>query len=525
MPTDGNLKRFDRSRIAPAKAKRDERSHRVHRLPLVNRQEGIPENSFGPDDETSDDDELNGESDDDGEDSGDEEDGNSENPFAPATGTASKSQPSIAATTTTPPNPFEPASARGSVGTSTPAFFTTSSTGTQTSISGATSTGLESVTTSASTLLSPNPTTSGLLSTGNTVQAAPVSTTTAVPEASNHPIAKAAIIVPSVVGSVAAIAAIYLLFRYCVPLRARWTIYRARRGQRLPEEEDGMAPTTAPQMTEAYATKTATEASRESLGERSIPSTPITLAPSFTQGTAVALPMTNTRVPPPVLVRNFSKSNAQNPRLGQPTLSRSNSGNGAAAPLEGYGTYAFNFDISDYAASGTSDGHQRHPSGLENNPPTPIARKGSVSSDNDEADPMPTTPSAGPESEGIGMNFPLPPTTPSSAHFGPKTPPESVVNYYSPPRLRKSITPSESVSNVPDSPFPFSPGLAPPMPAFNSRWSNNSSSVNGRVLAEALNIGPSQDGDIDTAPNGRPLSQVPSLRSSSSPVRRASEQI
>jgi hypothetical protein len=64
----------------------------------------------------------------------------------------------------------------------------------------------------------------------------------------------------------------------------------------------------------------------------------------------------------------------------------------------------------------------------------------------------------------------------------------------------------------------------PPMPVINSRWSSNSSSVNGRLLAEAMNIGPGQDGDIATAPNGRPLSRFPSLQSSSSPLRGASKQ-
>ncbi|ETI22779.1 hypothetical protein G647_06855 [Cladophialophora carrionii CBS 160.54] len=551
MPANGSHRRFDRSRIAPVKGEHNERSEWFHRPQHVKRQgeapplsapvptppapvpqsgpppylppgppstlrlpPGTPENNFTPEDDSSDDDELDSESEDEGGiDSDDEDDGVGENPFVPATETATQSQPSIAAATTTSTIPSEPTSATDSVATSTPgAFFTPSS--------GPTTTGLASVTASTSSIGS---------TTTSDIPAAPVSTsnvaTIDLPQASNHPIAKTAIIVPSVIGSVAAIAAVYLLFRYCVPLRARWTIYRARRGQRLPEEEDGMSPTTAPEMTEAYATKTAAEASHESLGhERSNPSTPITQIPSFTNGTAVALPITNARAPPPVLVRNLSKSNAQNPLLlSQPALSRSNSGTRAGAPPEDYGTYASNFNLSDYAASHTPEpGHQRHPSGLENNPPTPVAAKGPGLSNQNKGAAMPVIPSVvGSAESEVGTTFPRPPSTPSAAHFGPKTPPESEVNY-SPRRLRKSITPSESVSNIPDSPFPPSPGLMPPMPVLNSRWSADSSSVNGhghgRALAEAMNMGPVQDGDLGTAPNGRPLFRYLSLPSGSSAV-------
>ncbi|EXJ58242.1 hypothetical protein A1O7_05667 [Cladophialophora yegresii CBS 114405] len=538
MPAKGSLRRFDRSRIAPLKVERDESSEEIHRPQHVKRQGEVPpppppqsgSSSYlppappsilrlpsgilgSPPKVDTRDDELDGESDsdldgissdEDGIDPGEEADGTIENPFIPATATTTRSPSSITASTTTSSSPgsLEPTSASSSVAssTSTPGGFFTSS-------SGATTTGLASVPVSTSISGS---------TTRSDIAAAPVSTssvaTVDVPEASNHPLAKTAVIVPAVIGSVAAIAAVYLLFRYCVPLRARWTIYRARKGQKLPEAEDGIFRPTTPQMTEAsYVTKTASKAS----GEESLASTQITMLPTFPKDTAAAaLPITNTRAAPPVLVRNVStKPNAQNPLVSKPALSRSNSATraGAGAPPEGYGTYAFNFNLSDYAASQSSNpgpGHHRHPSGLANNPPTPRASKAPAGlSNQNKAAAMPTIPFVG----GGGAESELGVSTPTAAHFGPKTPPESEVNY-SPRRLRKSITPSESVSNIPDSPYLRSSVLMPPppMPAaapVDSRWSSNSSSLNGRLLAQAVNMGPVQDRDVGTAPNARRLSR------------------
>ncbi len=558
MPSSGLRRRIDKARTFSPRDKQDHRTRRSHRPQHVNRQGevpppsvsfptppssssrpgpppffpsvsppalrpplGVPDNDFAPGDDTSDDDGGDSE----GEDNfGDEGDGKTENPFAPTGSTPSQPQESIAASTTTS-NPFA-SDLINSIASSTQITApSTASTTIATSMSTGqfyqtpTDTALAGTYTAYSTTLA----SSGLNAASNTVLAAPASTSTIpsldVPQASNHPIAKAAVVVPAVFGSVAAIAAIYLLFRYCTPVRARWAIYRASRGQRISEEEEARTPATAPQMTQVYATNTV-DTSRGSSEQLSLPSTPITPATSIFRGTAVALPITTTRVPPPVLVRNFSKRAPQNSPPDQAIFSRSNSGNAEAAPSEEYGTYAFNFNVAEYATSESSNGHSRHPSGLENNPPTPVARKAIVISHLDGADAMPNVNSIGSGSE-LGI-FPLPPATPLAAHFRPETPPESMVNY-SPQRLRKSITPSESVSNIPDSPFPMTPGLMPPVPILNSRWSNNSSSVHGGLLAEAMNMGPGQSGDMGVGPNGRPLSRFPSLQSSSSPVRGTSK--
>ncbi|KIW91536.1 uncharacterized protein Z519_07502 [Cladophialophora bantiana CBS 173.52] len=537
MPANELKGRFDRFQIAQRKAERSENSHGFHKPKFVQRQgempptipslpsspppnavdaaltisslpghsvslsklrteSGLPQNNFLPQDQTSSDDDTQ---DEDGgvDDSGDEEgDGNTPNPFEPVTTTAPQDQRSITAQSRTIDNPFIPSPTTGQAGTSTSASPYPP---TSTEIAPTTSQGILTTGSTFSSSISTGSTSLVPLASGSTGSAAASTTAISASEtvsASNHPLAKAAIIVPSLLGAVAAVVAVYLLFRYCNPLKARWAIYRARQGQRLPgEEEDGMASKAAPQMSETYATRT--EEARPA-------STVVTTAPSVTRGTAIALPITTTRAPPPVLVRSGSKNNPPNgaasDRLqrSQSTRSRRSLDDSTAAPPAyssgGSGTYLSQFNVEEeYAASRSVDGQLRHPNGLANNPPTPVARNAPALAERSEAmSPVPNPPS--PRSltiSGLGMmDFPLPPTTPSTAHFSSPTPPESTFN--SPRRLRKSITPSESISNVPDSPFPFSPALMPPVPLLNSRWSRNSSSVNGRMMAPEEGKGTSQ---------------------------------
>lgn len=95
------------------------------------------------------------------------------------------------------------------------------------------------------------------------------------------------------------------------------------------------------------------------------------------------------------------------------------------------------------------------------------------------------------------------PKTPDTAHFtipyAPPSAPATPRSQYYIPRIRKSITPSESISNAPYSPLPFPAELRPPLPV-NSRWSQNSSSACTR---------PTRDDDRTTSPIKRTLSRKP----------------
>ncbi|KAJ9609667.1 hypothetical protein H2200_005995 [Cladophialophora chaetospira] len=525
---------------------------------------GILDNGFAPGEETSDDD-----------DSDHEDGGTTVNPFAPATAAVPETQLSITASMDTF-NPFTPASSTDAFGTSDPGiFFSSTSREPQTSttndgssistvsqashsddrftiltVSETSSFTDQSSAYTVSETSTPNdhyspsttieatytptaimpPTTIAPSWTSVTGSMLPMASATtsmapgvALPEASGHTHAKAAVVVPSVFGSVAAVAALFLLLRYCTPIRARWAIFLAGRRQRLPEEEDAVTQTASPPMVESYATRTAVAYRNpaslypSSSDPSSDPSRPNTATTSVSRGTAIALPVTSTRVPPPILIRNFSKTLPQNPRAGQAILPQNDGGDGsknppagqpvrvlsrnevrdsaavassAAVPSNDRGTYSFNFNGPDYATArprepdGYLKRHSRHPSGLENNPPTPVAPKVSLASSPEEADPMPNLNilSIG-SGSGIGM-FPLPPSSPSTAHFGPGTPPESVVDYHEPQRgVRKSITPSESISNVPDSPVTLGGSLMPPLPNRGERWSYNSASTRSRRLA------------------------------------------
>ena len=393
-----------------------------------------------------------------------------------------------------------------SLGTTTPAaFYTSTSTALPNSTSGnsllsnSTSSELASTKTRESTQPTTTLASSSLAMTTNTASALPLSTNlgvpSAVPNASKHPISQAAIAVPVVLGTIAAVAACYYLLRYCTPIRARWALFRARRGQRIPEEEDGAASSMAPHMAEAYAAPMQPD--------DSMPPTPVTPAPSYVRGTAVALPMVSTRALPPVLVPKFSKSLPQDPRTNQTPFSRNDVGPVTIPPAvharsqKGSDPDVCSFPLPKTTTSRGPARHSRHPSGLENNPPTPAPHCTATSS--------------------TLKSIPSQPNTPAASEFSPQTPPSSVVNY----GLRKSITPSESASNVPDSPLPYASHLMPPLPIAYSRWSNDTSSCN-YGLAEALNFGPDQDRDIEKSVVGatsRPLSRFPSLQSSSGPIR------
>ncbi|OAP60264.1 hypothetical protein AYL99_05266 [Fonsecaea erecta] len=496
MPATDLKRRFDRSKIAPLKAERSEGSYGHEKPELVERQV-LPENNFVPSDQISSDEDSGSEDEGADNSSDEEEDLNNPNPFEPMTSTASRDQTSISTSTTTHKHPF-------------PTRSLTSSSATSTYVSAYPPTSTETGTTPSQGHLSTSSTFPGSFTTSSppttvvplatSVSTSPIAASEGV-SASNHPIAKAAIIVPSLLGAVAAVVAAYLLFRYCTSLKTRWAVYRARRGQRLPgEEEDGPAPQVAPPMSESYTTRT-TELTLPPPLYTASTATPPT--PSVAGDPDIAVPVTTRRAPPPLLVRTGSKSTTPANAAVADQHTRSHSGtrslhNDTTLPpaytLGGHGTHTFQVHVEeDTGARNGEEAPFRHPNGLANNPPTPVARKHPLTPSirgHEPTSPVPSMPSPTCLSVGsrLSMDFPMPPTAPSAAHFStPSSPPGST---FSPPRrLRKSITPSESISNVPDSPFPFSPALRPPMPppAWTSRWSHNSSSIHGRiatVLAE-----------------------------------------
>ncbi|KIY00851.1 uncharacterized protein Z520_03517 [Fonsecaea multimorphosa CBS 102226] len=484
MPATNLRGRLDRSKIAPLKAKRSKGSYRFEKPKFVQRQ-GLPENNFLPPDPTSSDGDSENEDEDEDEgmdnSSGDEDDSDTPNPFEPTTATGSQYQSSITAPSKTRSHPF-PTHSTTSISTTSTSSSAYPPTSTDT-IGINTSSGLLSTSSTFPSSFTTSPTEVVPQPDRSTGVATPASTSPVASRetvnASDHPIAKAGIIVPSLLGAVAAVVAAYLLFRYCTPLRARWAVYRARKAQRLPgEEEDGTAPKAAPPMSEAAAGPTL----------------------SLARDTAIALPVTARRGPPPTLNRTGSRNNpAHGPDAAQHGRSQSSTPSLHDYPIRppaytsgGYGSHAFQLDVEDgdddAGPRNTDNALFRHPNGLANNPPTPVSRHhpalATPSSQGPEATsrvPDIPCPPASLRVGGLGMDFPLPPSTPSAAHFSTPSPPESTFN--SPRRLHKSITPSESISNVPDSPFPFSPALLPPIPVLNSRWSHNSSSVNGRTTA------------------------------------------
>ncbi|KIX02833.1 uncharacterized protein Z518_08776 [Rhinocladiella mackenziei CBS 650.93] len=480
----------------------------------------VPDDLFGrddmaPDDSSQMDDESDSEEEDESE---DEEMGDDENPFLPRTSSmiesafpATISQPATSPATiseTTMPtttssyilssltdNPFIPISTVTS--SATPTYPVTSTVAAELTSAAILSTTFAVGTNAAATTSASTPNASAEASTSQ--------------RTSSH--TTTAIAVGTTVGVLSIVAMAFLLLRYCTPVKARVAAYRGRRGQRLPgdEERAGSPRRMALGMSQAYSPNPM-GVSQFSVNASSAVGTP---ASTFTGATAVGLPVTTTRVPPPVLVRNTSRrvNDVENPFSDPAPLARKGSSGGSTTSstrrslsthmaneddtggpptrlsnVNGNGTYAFNFSFDEYAASHVTGEPDRHPSGL-----------------------------------GITMDTSSP-RTPSPATFTPPTPPESVID--SPrsqyqPQIRKSITPSESVSNAPSSPLPFPAELVPPMP--NSRWSRNSSSVNGRGATEEKTDMPSAGGDgIDTDPSllsmnrGSSASSVPSKLSSGS---------
>ncbi|EXJ91240.1 hypothetical protein A1O1_04350 [Capronia coronata CBS 617.96] len=225
--------------------------------------------------------------------------------------------------------------------------------------------------------------------------------------------------------------------------------------------------------------------------------------------------------------------------------------NDIANPLPTYSRAGMMKDPPDTRSQsyGTTDNNIRsHPGGLTNNPPTvvildrtqqprpttpqrpaavpspspsfpprqsipvPVSTSSSISPSSRSTHPAPahpdttdTTPASQYFPLSMPMTLPIPKPMPLPLHvplhspnsysdIDPTSAIESPRSQYQ-PRMRKSITPSESVSNAPWSPlplplpFPFPidlmpPALRAPAPAaafINSRWSQNSSSINGRT--------------------------------------------
>ncbi|OQU98842.1 hypothetical protein CLAIMM_04565 [Cladophialophora immunda] len=507
MPATNLRGRFDRSKIAPLKAGRSESSHGVEEPELVQRQ-ALPENDFLPRDQTSSDDDSQDEDEgDDADDSsGEGDDSDHPNPSQPATATASQGQASLTAPTKTTNHP---STAHSTIGSSaTPTSTDIGANGSQGFLP-TTSAFPSSFTTSSTSVVPPPNSSTGLAA---PVSTSPVATSESV-SASDHPLSKVAIIVPSLLGAVAAIVAAYLLFRYCNPLKARWAVYRARKGNRLPgEEEDGTAPKAAPQMTEAYTTRT------EIAHPPSLHISPLA---------------TTRRAPPPPLVRNGSMNNLghiavanQHARSqSNPQTLPDNTPRPPSYASGGYGARALQLQAEEEeeeeedAGLPNPDPPFRHPNGLANNPPTPVARNRPPTprQRHEAVSDVPSMPSpSSVAAGGLDLEFPLPPSTPSgAAHFSTTSPPPGST-FSSPHRLHKSITPSESISNVPDSPFPFSPALMPPMPLLNSRWSHNSSSVNGRTaLGEERRTAQRHSADPGLVDAAFPAPRSPSPKNSS----------
>ncbi|KAH0837195.1 hypothetical protein AYO21_08148 [Fonsecaea monophora] len=485
MPATTLKRRFDRSKIAPLKAERSEGLQGLDNLKLVERQNlpgdnpppPPPEDPLSSDEDDSEDDGAS-------ETSGEEDDVEPLNPFDPRTSTTSQDQASI-----TGPSSTSSTSSVPRVAHVTTSRSASSSPSTSTEIAPITSQGLLSSTsdlvgsfTTIPTSTVPLPDTSSGLPSTTSVNPAAASETV---RAQDHPVAKVAIILPSLLAGVVAIAAIYLLMRYCTPLKARWAVFRARKGRRLPgEEEDGRLSGVAPQMSEAYATRT--EAAR-----------PSSLHIDPTAAT-----------PAPLLARSLSRTQTMHDKTAQPP----------AYTASGLGPHASQLHVEDHAGLRNPIARLSHPNGLANNPPTPVARKHPPlpSQVHIPVNPVPNLPSPISVDGRVSMGFPLPPTIPSTPHFPAPSPLEST--FSSPRRPRKSVTPSESISNVPDSPFPFSPALMPPMPVWNSRWSHNSSSVNGRPPPSDEGSAQPQDssGPGPAVESVSPVSRSPSLKSTRS---------
>lgn len=438
-----------------------------------------------------------GKSDSKGEDDFSHHDGHyNSNPFEPSATATSDTQGTISATATTTESSFIPTTDSSFVPTTTVITSTAQATpitsptaviATGATISTVASTSFQAIPTDTTSSASPN-----------------VNPPNTSSESSNASVTTAAIVIASILVAATLGGACYLLFRYCAPLKTRLAAYRGRKGQRLSgEEEAGVAGSTGSGqgMTEALR-QDFPGYLRNSINARSTIATP---APSYSRATAVALPTMAVRAPPPFSTQNGPHENSpENPFSDPASHSRNNSNNtiqsargtlrnsttnefDARRPsndaFDMEETYAFQFGFDEYAASRKSSGPGPHPSGLTNNPPTMVSRDPSrVRAQNGNV-PQPIIPFPAGLNTGLGVTIPITPMAPSPAHFPAPSPPRTLAgspqSQYE-PRIRKSITPSESVSNAPYSPLTFPAGLIPLLHAENSRWSQNSSSVNTR---------------------------------------------
>lgn len=490
MPAGSKLvHRFDRSKIAPLHGG----SHLSAISRLAGRQDiGRPpspttpgpkpgpevadvssdeDDSDGQEEGDTSDDEVESEGEKDGAKSEDEaeevDDDHNKNPFGSEAGARSGS-PTISETASMTDNPFMPKSTV--TGTATAQDRGTASTTLANS--------LPQVATNAASTSSSNPNLSA--------------------QSSKSPNTIAAIVIASILAAVSVVAIAYLLLRYCTPLKARLARYRGRKGDGLSEAEDGVTP------------RGMTETSNP--GVVGAPSTITTPAPAYTRAAATTQPQAP--VPPP---KQTGSQAPENPFTDQASLSRSNSaGTMRSAGIsrlssrdgpptirlgeaDNDNTYAVDFNLDGYAATAPrlSISERSHPGGLANNPPTVVVDDGN----DDESErphlrptiPIPPRPGNPVPARldtitptPLAKFFPLPlplPLRPDSVLESPRS------QYQ--PRIRKSITPSESVSNAPYSPLPFPIELMPPvMPAamINSRWSRNSSSINGRMTEAERSI-------------------------------------
>lgn len=420
-----------------------------------------PELSLDGDETSSDESGLDGESDSEGEDdsSDEEEEVEDENPFAAGRVSGTRTQASIPATTTMRDNPFATSAA----------------------VTGSPSSETRTSTITAS------------LTSQNLVQtsAAEVASTSSVPGVSpsgGQPKHTTAIALGSVLGVLSVAIGAYILFRYCAPLKTRVAAFRRRRGSKLPGEEDGVPPQKVEGGMVQSREVAATNAFRYSKAASSM-STP---APSYTRNIAIAVPITSTRAPAPISIHPASRDDdPANPFSDYArSLSRNNSNNSTRShqrPVQNSGTsdyehsrpttdmlgepgtYAFNFNFDDYRMSGTDIRRTGGPGGN--------SRSNSVK--------RPVVPYPSDIGSGLGIGVDMSPQTPKPAFFSiPYASPSEAATPRTQymPRQRQSITPSESVSNAPYSPLPFPAGLMPAMPAMNSRWSKNSSSVWARTV-------------------------------------------
>nr|KAK5434783.1 hypothetical protein LTR18_010278 [Exophiala xenobiotica] len=291
----------------------------------------------------------------------------------------------------------------------------------------------------------------------------------------------AAIAVVSILGAICVAATAYLLFRYCTPLRVRLAAYRNRRGQRLSGEEDGRA---GPAMMQVGSPTHAGGRPRQ----LALASTPNLLSEKLQNPFTDQVPLA------------LSDVSSDGPTLRQDSIPSTKSPpTWASSDTET--TYPADTILEEYKSSSRlSDGPVIHPTGLANNPPTPVAgnkRPKLGRAPGNVPTPLMPAPIA-------GLNIRESVSTPSPADFPAPTPPESVIDSpMSLYRSHRSITPSESASNAPFSPLPFPAGLMRAMPTgvgVDSRWSRNSSSINGRMTEMARNSPPRTGSGDGAAP-------------------------